>query len=834
MDSGSGKHHRRSSKRRKAGGASSSRRSKSRHRAPSVSFAPPPAPSRGTIRFPETKRERPVFKAFLAGYLGVFVLILLGGSHNAFALGCALLLPGIALLIRPPKVGLGRWGDLGAFGLLGFLLLAFLPRFYWPEAEWVGVAIESFGLNLPAVLSPQPWISFEAWLMALAGFAWFYAASNWSINQSGRRWLFFFLSIIIAVFAGVVVWGNLYGVRYPGAESATAFSFFPNRNQTANFLALGGVASFAYAMEGIRRRIVLPLVGVPCSALCLAGLVLGVSRAGVLLYFLGIAIWFFCSLGGRSLPRFFKVGFPIVVIAFSLVISSNERTVERIVDFASQESGIGDEFRLRVYEDSLEMIQDAPVSGFGLGAFPVVFPQYRDASANHQKVVHPESDFFWLAAEGGLGAIVFLALFLIAYLIACRGLSDGGSGSYRVSALLVVILFLIHGLVDVPGHRPGTVYFAILFAALALPRAERPAMWLRPVYWRVVGGGLFCVGLIWIAGGLFSWPLHSSLKLEAYQKDIQANVSVADYTRAKTITDKWLAARPLDWKAYFQRAQLTLAESGRRADVAEDFRRARFVEPILGLVSFEEGKAWLPYDPARAIAAWRLTLFREMENMDASFGHMLKLARKSPDLIERMGRLSEIDPHYRTYYLRSLRGSDLMRELRIEMAKDPGLARFDLLQRTEIVKHWIKYGELDSAESYLRAHADSLKDAWWLWSILLKDQAKFEEAVDSIRDNVEVPTIPRVELDDYALSRLTREYAVAPKDIMKGTALLSIYIEEQAYAKALPVLERMLEAHKPPLYLYYWRAECLYQVQEYIESWYSFETYLEALWQRSD
>lgn len=831
MDSSSGKRRRRSKKHRAGGASGLVQPHKSKRSQTTTSFTPPPPSSRGTLRLPEARKPRPTYKAFLAAFLGVFLLVFLGGSHNNVVLGTALILPGIALLIKPPTSGLGKLGDIGVLGLLACLLLAFLPQFYWPTADWRVDAVEAFGIQLPAVLSIQPRISFEAWIMAVAGFAWLYAALQWRVNLPGRRRLFFWLSILLAATAGIVVWGNLVGARYPGAESATAFSFFPNRNQTANFLALGGVATFAYAMEGIRTRALKPLIGVPATALCLAGLVLGVSRAGVALYFIGVGLWFLLSLRAHSMPRFFKIGFPVIVVALSLVVSSNQQTVQRIISFVSSDSEMRDDFRLKIYEDASKMVMDAPLTGFGLGNFPAIFPQYREASANHQRVVHPESDFFWIATEGGLIAVGFLGLILFAYARLCRGFSQGMSASFRVLALAAVLIFLIHGLVDVPGHRPGTAYFAILFAALALPNRELPVTSLPPVFWRALGCGLLFVGLAWSLTGAFRLPWHSSLRMSQFEEAIRTHVDVADFKQARALVDDWIALRPLDWRAYFQRAQLTLADSGSRSEAAADFRRARFVEPIIGVVSFEEGKVWLPYDAARAVSAWRLTLFRELEGKDRYFRRMLGYAKNSPENMERMARLSEIDPYYRAYLLRYIAGDELMREISIELAKDPGLSDFSREQRTGIVRNWVKRGDLDSAADFMAEHGDSLENMWWLWSLLHKGRTDYIKAVDTIRASVEVPGIPEVQLDEAVMARLMREYAVAPNDIVKGTALLHVYLKEEAYEKALPILDRLLESHKPPSYLYYWRAECLYHVEDYIESWFAFETYLEELWQ---
>lgn len=847
MDSGSGNNRRRHSRRRMGGKPSKRRRPTPAPRggqsrpAPSPkprpstqSFNPAPLPSSSTIRLPDLKKKPAAFKFYLFGFLGVFTLILLGGGHNAVALGFALLLPGLFLALSPPQKGMGRAADMAVFAFLLSLLFAFIPQFYWPGADWRATAAEAFSIDLPMSLSVQPWVSFEAWLMAVAGFAWFYVALQWKVNSPGLKWLFFYLSLLLSVFASVVIWGNLVGARYPTAEDATAFSFFPNRNQTANFLVLGGIVTFAFGMEGLRRRKALPLIGLPASVLCLIGLVLGVSRAGVLLYFLGIFIWFLCNIRSRSIPRVFKIGVPLVVIAMSFVVSSNERTVERIMQFASPETGLGDEFRVRMYRDATDMILDAPLTGFGLGNFPVVFPQYRDASANHQRVVHPESDFFWLASEGGLVALAIFGFFLFAYLRKCIGLSRGSSAAFRVFSLIAVLIFLLHAMVDVPAHRPGTVYFAILFASLALPLDKRKQSLLSPILWRSLGGVLVLIGMAWMASGLFRVPLHSSVRITKYQEEIQGLVEVGDYASAKEKTGQWISSQPMNWRAYFQRAQLTLSDDGNRSDAATDFRRARFVEPILGIVSYEEGRAWLYVDAGRAFSAWRETLFREVQSMDYTFGRMLNHVRNSPERLERLARLSEIDPTFRTQLLCFLRFDALMEELELELSRDPSLGQFTVEQRTEILTNWVKRGDGQSAAEFLVRHGDSLNKAWWLRSMLLKGQADFEEAVELIRSNVEAPKIPEVQLDEATFARLTREYAVAPKDIYKGTALLYSYAERGEYHLAIPILDSMLESHKPPLYAYYWRAECFYRIGEYIESWYTFETYLNKLWEENE
>ncbi|WPJ94241.1 O-antigen ligase family protein [Coraliomargarita algicola] len=847
MEPSSAKHRRHSLKRRHMGPPAKGARkhASSKRVAPTESFAPPPVASRRMISLPKPPGPPPAFKLFLGAFLSVMLLIALGGGYNAVALAFALLLPGIALVIKPPSKGLGKLGDFGFVGLLLCLLLAFVPQFYWPSAAWREEAA-ALGIDLPATLSVQPWLSFEAWLLTLAGFGWLYAALQWPVNLSGRRWLYFGLSILVCGLAGFVLWGNLMGARYPAAGEVAVFSYFKDPKLTASLLAIAGIATFIYSIEGLRSRNLVPLIGVPATVLCFAGLLVSGACVGLLLYFSGIALWFVCSIRSRSLPRAFKFGFPLVVLIFGVVLVNNDRSVQRMLDLVRTDTQLNDRLRLPVYADATDMVLAAPLSGFGLGSFSAVFPQYREASANFQTVAQPKSDLLWLASEGGLLALVFFAIFLFAYAKRCRGMLEGASASYRLLALIAVIIFALNGLFDVPWHRPGTMYFAILLAALALPTRTRAATHLPKLFWRASGALLILFGLLWLAAGLFNAPFYSAVKLSQAQATLEAQLSEgtkpperpseADFANATAVADSWVAQRPLDWRAYSLRAQLRLQDTRDLEQADADFRRARFVEPVLGVVSQAEGRAWLPYDPERVVGAWRETLLREIEDKDRTYSSMLQQASESSRLQERMARLSEVDPYYRAFFLCSLRGRELQREMARELAKDAGLKAYNVKLRTEIVENWIQHGDLNLAEAFLQSYEDSLANRWWLWSLLLKDQAKFQQAIQQIREHVEVPEIPavKVNLEEVSMARLTREYAVDSGDRMKGATLISIYLEGQEYEKALSVLDRLLETPQPPLYLYYWRAECLYQLQDYIESWYSFEKYLERLWGRDD
>ena len=246
------------------------------------------------------------------------------------------------------------------------------------------------------------------------------------------------------------------------------------------------------------------------------------------------------------------------------------------------------------------------------------------------------------------------------------------------------------------------------------------------------------------------------------------------------------------------------------------------------MVSYEEGIAWLPINSGRVISAWRETLLREMENIDSTFDRMLEQAT-SREMREKMARLSEINPHFRTRYISSLKGEKLISEIIYELSKNPSLSFFDRAQRSRIVENWLNNGDLSSANVFLAEYGESLNNNWWLRSLSLHKQADFPAASDLIRNNIDAPDLPEIQKDEIALARLLRGHGVNPNDTVESTALIYMLVGRGDYERALPIIDRLLDGDNPAPNLYYWRGECLYRMQDYDESWYAFEDYLEVL-----
>ena len=478
------------------------------------------------------------------------------------------------------------------------------------------------------------------------------------------------------------------------------------------------------------------------------------------------------------------------------------------------------------------MVLENPLTGVGLGNFAAIFPQYREASVHYQNVEHPKSDILWITAEGGILSLCALVFFMLAFARRCRGLNQGKSASYRIFSLITLSIFLMLSFCDVPGHNPAIAYFIILSAVLVLPKRALRPMPLPPIIWKCLGAVLLFFGLIWALSGVARLPWHSSLRTAEFEEKILTHINLDEFKQARAMADEWISLRPMDWRGYSLRARIILSHSGNFEEAVADFERARFVEPVLGVVGIVEGNAWLPYDVERAISAWGLALGSEMDRPERYFRKMLEMVEESPDHMEAMGEISRQSTFIRASFLTYIKGDWLMRELRAELDKDPSLSIYNRKQRTDIISHWIKWGDNELAAEYIAINKEVLNNVWWLHSLLYEAQADYMEAVETIRVFVEKPKIPTLNLDEDEIVKLKRECVLSPTDLSKVRPLMYYYLKRDAYENALSLLDRILESDQLPAELIYWRAECLYHVEDYVESWLSFEAYLEILWSK--
>jgi tetratricopeptide (TPR) repeat protein len=386
--------------------------------------------------------------------------------------------------------------------------------------------------------------------------------------------------------------------------------------------------------------------------ICLVALFYSNSRGPLCLLVLG------CFCGILIQQRISAKGFAIAASGFLLISSAalliGGNVSARLLGLFSEGAGL----RVQIYQDTFQLVKTVPFAGIGLGNFDAIFPWFRHASLNDQRILHPESDWLWLVAETGVVSLLFLVLASAC----CFGWSSRPARrrdeDVQLACRIAIVLFVINSFFDVPGHRLGTI-LPLLFVAGIYCCSTLTAEGALALPWtsRLLGIGLVAFGV----SLLCSDSAESQLHLVLARGDLEVVEKLA--SRALTRT-------PLNWSLYVTRGYANVHEKKLLQAIA-DFRYALFLEPKMATVPFDEGRAWIGVNVSLAVAAWKECLSRSGGNeRNEYFRRILEVSAQDERLLEDTLRLSDGDPALALIALRSgLADSKTLRFLEEEKPK---------------------------------------------------------------------------------------------------------------------------------------------------------------------
>jgi hypothetical protein len=536
----------------------------------------------------------------------VLVAIAWGGTTTTAAQAVILVGSGLLWLLAPARRTPGCGFIICAGGLIALAGLAWLPAGWFAVEPWRS-GLQAVGIALPATLSPQPWLSAEAMLWLVMGLAWvgWLLGQHWEVSDRVLVARVLAGGTIVIATVALVAWALHRSI--PGWLSERGFGPFPNRNHTGHVFALGGMLALGCAADAGRRekRKAFPwLIG---AAVMLVALVVNYSRGGLILFFGAVVLWAGMDAWQRKSWKSLAMGVSLVLMLISLVLVGGGTFAGRFAGGADSQVS----FRTWIWRDTLALIHASPWCGAGLGNFTALFPFFRNLSVNQQSVLHPESDWLWLASEMGWGGVVLALGAAFFVLRDVFPLAPGSRRFLRGAAFSAAVAALVHCAIDVPGHRVGSAFLALLVMVLA--RGDRSGSVnsrTTMIFSRVFG--LLALGA---AAVLMRVPDEAA----AAQALLQAN----RFSEAESAANRAILRAPLDWKVYFTRAGARACE-GRTLEALADFRRARTLEPHYIGLPFDEGHFWLQSQPMLALTVWREALRRAHSPEDEEiYGAML-------------------------------------------------------------------------------------------------------------------------------------------------------------------------------------------------------------------
>lgn len=427
--------------------------------------------------------------AILPAY--VFLCLLIGGSTqgiwaNASLQLLAVAIVGWAVLTREPQpvpVAAKRLLMIaGGLGLLFVLQLVPLPPSLWtavPGRSFIAGGFELLGMRAPwQPLSMAPYDTAAAALTLLPPLAVLIGMVRLPTWTVGWMLAAVVLAAVVSVLLGVLqVTGGgdgswyFYRITNPGI----AVGAFANGNHFATFLlaaipllaALGVSASRAAAADSQRRSLAAAL-SIAAAAVFLIGILINGSAAILLL---GPPVAVATLLLAMRLPLN-RLRQGLAAIALLLAVAAAVLvTVGK--DLPGWGTSASIETRMEFWANTIAATKEHGLAGSGFGTFRQVYHQYEDyGTVNRWYVNHAHNDYLELALEGGVGAVLLLALFLFWWAGRARDawLAPAGGPEQKAAAVASAVI-LLHSSFDYPLRTAALM--ALMAACLALLAGAR-------------------------------------------------------------------------------------------------------------------------------------------------------------------------------------------------------------------------------------------------------------------------------------------------------------------------------------------------------------------------
>jgi len=749
----------------------------------------------------------------------------LGGATEKWAEGVVVAMLGLLLLLNPPRFSLGGVFHGVLLALLACAAIAFLPSNWFSQPAWRQALVNDFAVSIASTVSPQPWITTGCLFSFIAGLCWLYYVGAQEVElRAARRQLRIF-AVGVILLAVLAIGLHLAKMALPFWHNQRGFGPFPNRNQTANLLGITSIVVVACGYEEIRRKRkgwIFWLVGL---VVLFAAIVLNFSRAGIALLVIGNTLWLaILVLRTGSVARI-AIGLSVLLGLLTLLLVFGGQTLERF-NLRGAGTSISADFRWLIFQDTLELIRASPWTGVGLGNFQPVFAIFRDASIGQTRALHPESDWLWLCAEMGWpGVLLVLAG---AAILARRTFPfvEGTNQWFRLAAFLAALLFALHGLFDVGGHRVGSAYAGIFLFGMALRRPLRlPAgEWLIN-FFRFVGLLLLALGVTWMVVAYRAVPLPGSMGADT-ERQLAAKANVGRlFNETMLRSSRALQWAPLDWQLYFLRALGKVGSRRPPADALDDFRRARFLEQTSFEVPYSEGLAWIPREPLLAMTAWREALRRAGPQRPELFDRMLSSAAQlNPRVNQMLQEFGSVQPDLVLTYLGRATGDDFNSAAGRLISHDPTLQSLEPKQKAILFALWMKRGDLARLAEYVRLQPDSLSVAWPGVAKVYASQENFRAAYELVRKFGERPKLPS-DRSEATIEQLQKSAYATTNNYEAGAALYRKQIEEGRLEDALITARRFTTQADSPPYFYFLEAEAWAAKETWERAWNAWQTF---------
>ncbi len=403
-------------------------------------------------------------------------------TNNALLLGAI-----VVLLLGPLAFGAVEPWSIFALQACAVLLLVF-----WAYRQWINRELNIAGHSLYYPMAAFFALASLQWLAGITAYRHvtyshllLYAAYGmivFVVTQTLRRSsqfetmakLFTAYGGVVAAFAvlqGLAPNGKLYWI-WTLEQGGNIYGPYVNHNHYAGLMEMLTpfplVLAATHFTSGNRKIAVAGIAALMAASIFLSGSRGGMAAFVAQMVVLGVLL--FRRRKGSWKQPLVLGAFLAMVIVFLVWMGGNELT-RRLTSIHSEvREEISGGVRVTIDRDCLHMLLKRPLLGWGLGTFPIVYPEFRSFYTTFF-VNQAHNDYLQLLVETGLAGFSIAVWFLVLVFRRAAGKlenwTETASGALTVAALLGCVGILVHSFLDFNLQVPANAALFYVLCAIA-------------------------------------------------------------------------------------------------------------------------------------------------------------------------------------------------------------------------------------------------------------------------------------------------------------------------------------------------------------------------------
>ena len=723
---------------------------------------------------------------------------------------------GVLYLLFPPSGFFPRSLLILSCLLLALGAMAFLPA-AWFDASF-RKPFQDQGIDLPWTYSPQPWWTWEDLTFLMAGLLWTWNCFEIKLSFEQRQFLISRYVLALGLVALTTIFHRLM-MDQSLPTLLQGIGQFPNRNQTGDILVMGGICSLTLAISKITKERAAGILWMIMTIIFLIAIILNSSRAALALF--GIGLLFVFALMHKD-SRHHNVGRVLIVFVLTvgtlIFVSQGAELQSRFNSWLSSDK----EGRVAIYQDAASMVKLNSWTGVGLGNFEGVFNTLRVHSANQlTRNLHPESDWWWIAAELGIGGVVTLGLLVIIGFHTY--LRKTPFAPLTMASTSVAALFLIHSLFDVGGHRMGTVWPCLYIVSLGAFRQVAPMDGRLPkIFLRLIGAFLLALAFFRAQSISLTPGMPTRGSLDKVEEALSQNLSLAE---KKSILDRSISWAPLNWLLYYQRGLIGLHSPDLTGQSDADFNRALYLAQNSIELPVAIGNECVHYDFPEAMRAWRQLLRKAGDRREEFFENLNDQNLNEKERYE-ITTLAGDDPQLQAIAVIHQNAPDFEWYLQNLFDTNPTLQGVSKPCLRRLLDRWIQEGDVDKFINEWPLHPEWWSLGWRAYARALAKTGHERDAVTTALHFISEPSIPNFPAQPD-LDNAAKQFRANPQDSYRGILLYFAQKSTGLNDQALNTLLAVAKLPQPPSYISYLLVKDLHQANQDQAAWQTLEPLLQ-------